>query len=83
MGPFKTGDVVGLGVNFLRGTLFFTLNGVKSGSGMAPPTGERWFPSVSMHAEGHHIACNFGLSEFVFDLEKYVAEERQVVISVT
>lgn len=69
--PFKNDDIIGCGVNFLDGTIFFTKNGMFLGNAFTDICDIDLVPFVSIKS-GNSIRTNFGLSEeFLFDIDKY------------
>lgn len=80
-GPtFSTNNVIGCGVNFSTGCIFFTKDGNFLGNAFRELKDLKVFPSVGMkkHA-GAHIAANFGQSPFVFNINEMVAEEQRKI----
>lgn len=77
-GPFfNTSDVVGCGVNFLTGEVFFTKNGRYLGPAFdALPSDVELYPTVSMHSPGEMVRFNFGRRPFRFDVAAMRAEAR-------
>ena len=87
-GPgFSTGDVVGCGVDFVKGEIFFTKNSVYLGSPasieevfknaaasqLAAPAANALslFPIVGFRTPGEVIKGNFGSEAFAFDIQQY------------
>ncbi|KAG0049152.1 hypothetical protein BGZ83_006010 [Gryganskiella cystojenkinii] len=75
-GPvFTTGDTVGCGVNFRDMSLFYTKNGAYLGVAFRDLKGTL-YPTVGMRTTGEIVEANFGQRDFIFDIERYVKEEK-------
>ncbi|RYP25263.1 hypothetical protein DL765_000144 [Monosporascus sp. GIB2] len=62
IGPkWGMGDTVGCGIDFSRGTIFYTKNGELIGEGFRDVKSSRVFPCVGLSSEGTTIRSNFGL----------------------
>ncbi|WPH04822.1 Hypothetical protein R9X50_00771900 [Acrodontium crateriforme] len=80
-GPkFSSNDTIGCGVNFRTGTAFFTKNGVYLGEAFKGIKTDRLFPSVGIKKPGEHLRVNFGRTPFIFDIDRLMAHERQVIM---
>jgi hypothetical protein len=73
-GPlFGAGDVVGCGIDYLAGAIFYTLNGQFMGYAFENLPSESlqqdWYPTVGLDNTNWPVQCNFGCEQpFVFDL---------------
>ncbi|CEP62961.1 glucose-induced degradation complex subunit VID30 LALA0_S06e07866g [Lachancea lanzarotensis] len=68
---FGQSDVIGCGVNYVDGTMFFTKNGVQLGTAFTDIHDIDMLPFISVTA-GSVIRTNFGLyEEFVYDILGY------------
>lgn len=70
-GPsFTASDVIGCGVNFRTGEVFFTKNGVHLGIAFRE-VGKACslYPTVGLKKSGEHIRVNFGQTPFFFDID--------------
>lgn len=68
---FGIDDVVGCGVNFVQGSIFFTKNGVFMGNAFNDIFNLDLAPFISLRS-GNSLRTNFGLhEEFVFDIDGY------------
>ncbi|RYP47734.1 hypothetical protein DL768_006270 [Monosporascus sp. mg162] len=68
------GDTVGCGIDFSRGTIFYTKNGELIGEGSRDVKSTRVFPCVGLNSEGTTIRANFGLDNampFKYDLGRF------------
>ncbi|RYP72983.1 hypothetical protein DL770_007863 [Monosporascus sp. CRB-9-2] len=68
------GDTVGCGIDFSRGTIFYTKNGELIGEGFRDVKSSRVFPCVGLNSEGTTIRANFGLDNampFKYDLGRF------------
>lgn len=72
------GDVVGCGIICSRQELFFTHNGKFLGIAFRRVQG-KCFPTVALHAAGEAVTLNIGRTPFRFDLDSFIAEEREKV----
>ncbi|KAF2017513.1 SPRY-domain-containing protein [Aaosphaeria arxii CBS 175.79] len=77
-GPkFGTLDVIGCGVNFRKGTAFFTRNGHFLGEPFKDiKPNLSWYPTVGMKKNGETLRVNFGQEPFLFDIDKMVQAEK-------
>lgn len=77
-GPrFSTGDVVGCGVDFGSGRIFFTKNGVFLGTASPPITPlTELYPCIGLRSSRERVMTNFGQYPFRFDIEAYVIQAR-------
>jgi hypothetical protein len=64
---FKTSDVVGCGVIWETGEVFFTLNGEFLGVACAMKKIAPMFACLGLRSPGAFVALNFGASPFRFD----------------
>ncbi|KAI0024256.1 SPRY domain-containing protein [Xylariomycetidae sp. FL0641] len=71
-------DVVGCGVNFRTGHVFFTKNGKSQGTAFRDIRG-KFYPAVGMKKTGEHVRVNFGQAPFIFDIDKVMREEQQTM----
>jgi len=79
-GPrFASMDVIGCGVNFKKGTAFFTKNGIFLGDAFSNITSDKLYPSVGMKKPGEHLSVNFGRRPFVFDIVSIMEKEKAAV----
>ena len=76
-GPtFTTGDVIGCCFNLVEKQIFFTKNGKKLDIDMKGVTSTTLFPTLGMRSPGEMVQANFGQSEFIFDVDKYLHDRR-------
>ena len=76
-GPtFTTGDVIGCCFNLIEKQIFFTKNGKKLDIAIKGVTSTTLFPTLAMSSPGEIVQANFGQSEFIFDLDKYLHDRR-------
>ncbi|AET38290.1 glucose-induced degradation complex subunit VID30 Ecym_2574 [Eremothecium cymbalariae DBVPG len=69
--PFGRDDVIGCGVNYVDGTIFFTKNGIHLGTAFKDVSHLDLVPFVSLKP-ANSIRTNFGLyEEFLFDISGY------------
>ena len=69
--PFGNDDIIGCGVNFIEGTIFFTKNGIFLGNAFEGCFDIDLVPFVSIKS-GNSLRTNFGLTEeFLFDIDQY------------
>ncbi|GAV54636.1 hypothetical protein ZYGR_0AN01040 [Zygosaccharomyces rouxii] len=69
--PFGRDDVIGCGVNYVDGTIFFTKNGVFLGTAFTDFHEVNLIPYIALR-QGNSVRTNFGLyEEFVFDILGY------------
>lgn len=73
-----SGDIIGCGLISSRQELFFTRNGKFLGIAFKRVQG-KCFPTVALHSPGESLLLNVGQSPFKFDLESFVADERDKV----
>lgn len=70
--PFTTGDIIGCGINFHAGSIFFTKNGSNMGFAFTDVKTSgpiELYPIVGLKKHGEHIKANFGQAPFAFDIE--------------
>ena len=68
---FKKDDVIGCGVNFIDGSIFYTKNGVFLGTAFRDIQGFDVIPAIALRP-GNTVRTNFGLyEEFMFDIMGY------------
>ncbi|TQN75296.1 Ran-binding protein 10 [Colletotrichum shisoi] len=82
-GPsFTASDVIGCGVNFRTGEVFFTKNGVHLGTAFRE-VGKACslYPTVGLKKSGEHVRVNFGQTPFFFDIDGMMTQEKQRVHS--
>ncbi|CAB4251970.1 similar to Saccharomyces cerevisiae YGL227W VID30 Protein involved in proteasome-dependent catabolite degradation of fructose-1,6-bisphosphatase (FBPase) [Maudiozyma barnettii] len=69
--PYGRDDVIGCGVNFIEGTIFYTKNGVYLGNAFRDVQDSNFVPAIGLRP-GNAVRTNFGLyEEFVFDIMGY------------
>ncbi|EDO15369.1 hypothetical protein Kpol_460p4 [Vanderwaltozyma polyspora DSM 70294] len=74
--PFGRDDVIGCGVNYIQGTVFFTKNGVYLGEAYWDIGNLDLVPFIALRP-GNSIGTNFGLyEEYVFDIVGYLERWR-------
>lgn len=83
-GPrIQAGDVLGCGLNFNSGTIFYTKNGLPLGTAFSsvPVSKCDMYPCIGFKA-GSVLNTNFGSNNqrFLFDIDKYVADEKKKVL---
>lgn len=84
-GPtYGVGDVVGCGIDYLNGRIFYTLNGKFLGaafSKLSPDVLQQdWFPVVGLDSNCL-VQCNFGCDRpFCFDLSKMIQEQKESLV---
>ena len=69
--PYGKDDVIGCGVNFIDGTIFFTKNGTYLGDAYTDILNFSVTPAIALRP-GNSVRTNFGIyEEFVFDIVGY------------
>jgi hypothetical protein len=70
------GDVVGCGINFSKGTIFWTLNGVRKDDIAYTDKDLVLYPMVGIKDRGLRVRANFGASPFVYDIGDLYNQEK-------
>ena len=84
-GPtYGVGDVVGCGIDFLKGHLFYTLNGKYLGAAFSNLSTailqQDWFPVVGLDSNCL-VQCNFGCDKpFCFDLSGMIQKQKERLV---
>lgn len=88
-GPiFSSGDVVGCGIDYERGHIFFTLNGRDLGMAfqdarLSGPAAPALYAACSLHCPDDTVSINAGDRPFVFDIAAHRAlvkvEQRRAI----
>lgn len=70
--PFGRDDIIGCGINFINGSIFFTKNGLHLGETSIGHSNSEHIPYIALKP-GNSVRTNFGLhEEFNFDITGYV-----------
>lgn len=77
---YLSGDIVGLGVNILKGQIFFTKNGKLSNHVISVPLMASVYPMVCCMQMSTAFKVNFGKTPFKFELKGYFGRECNKVI---
>ncbi|KAL3229585.1 Vacuolar import and degradation protein 30 [Nakaseomyces bracarensis] len=76
--PYGRDDVIGCGINFVDGSVFFTKNGVYLGDAICSLMDVNVIPYIALKS-GNSVRTNFGLyEEFVFDINKYQRKWKRI-----
>lgn len=87
-GPvFGCGDIIGCGLDFTMGTIFFTKNGIALGDAFenlemkdSKTLGEiEYYPCMGFKPSVR-LKTNFGDEEFIYDINQYVQDKKQRLI---
>lgn len=65
-------DTVGVGVNFISRSIFFTKNGESLGEQFKGFKGDELFPALGINSPGANISVNFGQKPFIYNINSYV-----------
>ncbi|KAH9409776.1 Ran-binding protein 10 [Tyrophagus putrescentiae] len=77
-GPtFTTGDIIGCGFNLIENKCFYTKNGINLGIAFTDLASVPLFPTVGLQTPGEELEANFGLDQFVYDIEQDVIALRK------
>ena len=69
--PYTKNDVIGCGVNFIDGSVFYTKNGIFLGTAFRDIQGCDIIPAIALRP-GNTVKTNFGIyEEFVYDIMGY------------
>lgn len=69
--PFGMNDIIGCGINYINGTIFFTKNGILLGTAFSEFHDINLVPAIALK-NGNSVQTNFGLfEEFSFDILTY------------
>ncbi|GAN09191.1 ran-binding protein 9 [Mucor ambiguus] len=82
-GPtYGHGDVIGCGVNYFDGTVFFTRNGISLGCAFnsIDLSSQAFYPCIGLSTQGEKITANFGQAEFAFDIVQYIKDQQRTTI---
>ncbi|KAF1741188.1 hypothetical protein MXB_2277, partial [Myxobolus squamalis] len=66
------GDTVGIGINFISRTIFFTKDGEFLGEDFKNIKGDEFYPAVSLHSPGANLIFNFGRTPFFYNFELHI-----------
>ena len=77
---YKSGDCVGLGINILKGELFFTKNGRMAKSFIEVAKMASVFPMVCCILRSTSFRVNFGQKPFLFNLRSYFSAESNKIL---
>ncbi|KTB01586.1 Vacuolar import and degradation protein 30 [Nakaseomyces glabratus] len=76
--PYGRDDVIGCGINYVNGSVFFTKNGVFLGEAVSSLMNVNAIPYIALKS-GNSVRTNFGLyEEFVFDINQYQKNWKRV-----
>ncbi|KAK4515862.1 uncharacterized protein ATC70_010820 [Mucor velutinosus] len=75
-------DVIGCGVNYFDGTVFFTKNGILLGRAFdsIDLLSQELYPCIGLSTQGEKITANFGHHEFAFDIVQYIKDQQRATI---
>lgn len=77
-GPkYGGGDVIGCGIDFRDMSAFYTKNGIFLGTAFKEVKETDIYPFVGFKTAGEKIEANFGAKPYKFDIQQYMAKEKQ------
>ncbi|KAI8365430.1 concanavalin A-like lectin/glucanase domain-containing protein [Choanephora cucurbitarum] len=81
-GPrYGTGDIIGCGVDFRDMSAFYTKNGIHLGKAFRKIKEVDLYPFVGFKTFGEQIEANFGTRPFKFDIQQWMANEKQELMN--
>lgn len=81
-GPkYGTGDIIGCGIDFRDMSAFYTKNGIYLGTAFQKIKDTELYPFVGFKTPGEKIEANFGAKPFKFDIQQFLANEKQALLS--
>ena len=81
LNEYRVGDIIGMGINFIKNELFFTHNGAFYTKVVQLKNIMEYYPSISINSMFTCVEANFGRKPFAFDLEGFVQHELSIVLS--
>ncbi|KAL9550180.1 hypothetical protein MBANPS3_004847 [Mucor bainieri] len=82
-GPtYGHGDVIGCGVNYADGSVFFTKNGISLGRAFdaVDLSSQVLYPCIGLSTQGEKMTANFGQAEFAFDIVQYIKDKQRATL---